>query len=164
MRSLMKPARGGSSRSRGCQRPGEQSPPASCIGPPVRPGPLLVGIVGVARLGAVMNSSTTKCLPKLLSSSSILAAEVEERSPPTGSDFSGLSTEGFQASNAVKSASAMALHTSGGHAARASVLKSPTSPFFLTGDMCTRWHSTTGPSEKPSELNKGKFGFGAGEP
>ncbi len=74
----------------------------------------------------------------------------------------------------------MALHMSGGYAARASVLKGPTSPFFLTGDMCTCWHFTTGPSEKPLELNKGKFalvkevtvcafvimrvGFGVGEP
>ena len=61
---------------------------------------------------------------------------IEERSHPTGSDFGGLSTAGFQASNAVESASAMALHMSGGYAA----------------------------SETPSELNQGKFGSGAGEP
>ena len=81
-----------------------------------------VGLVGIALLGAMMNSTTSKCLPKMLSSSSNLAAGVEERSPPTGSDFSVQSTEGFRASNAVKRASAMALHMSDGYAARDSVL------------------------------------------
>ena len=83
---------------------------------------VLAGIVGIAPLGAMMTSSTSKCLPEMRSSSSILAAGVEGWSPPTGSDFSVLSTESFHVSNAVKSASAMALHMSDGYAARASVL------------------------------------------
>ena len=108
--------------------------PGNVVGPWVGPGSVSILSVPVstkscgaakafdAPVGIVGVAPTSKCLPKMRSSSSVLAAGVEGWSPPTGSDFSVLSTEGFHVSNVVKSASAMALHMSDGYAARASVL------------------------------------------
>ena len=70
----------------------------------MRPGPLevlscgaaevfgvSVEVAGTDPLAALMNSSTSECLPTKFSTSFIQAAGVEERSPPpTGSDSSGV--------------------------------------------------------------------------
>ena len=140
------------------QHPGEQSPPSTCIGLPMRPGPLKVLSCGAAEvfgvsvevagtdpLAALMNSSTSKCLPKMFSSSSILAAGVEERSPPNWKRFQRYENGRFPSQQCLHEGlpwpctcqkDMLPGHLSG---------KDPRH-LPLTGDMCECWHLSTGPS------------------